>query len=155
MTINQSKNYLRVAVLTGGFDPVTPGHIEYFKEASVIADIVLVFANSDAWLTRKKGKPFMQQSARISILESIKYITSVLPLNEVDDLDNTSNAAIKISRIMYPDAKIMFMNGGDRTAENIPESKTAKELNVELVFGVGGVDKKHSSSWLLRDWKND
>jgi len=154
MTTRQSKNYLRVAVLTGGFDPVTPGHIEYFKDASAIADVVLVFANSDAWLTRKKGKPFMQQPARIAILESIKYITAVLPLTEVDDADNTSNSAIKISRMMYPDARILFMNGGDRNAGNIPESETAEAFNVELLFGVGGTDKRYSSSWFLRDWKN-
>jgi mannose-1-phosphate guanylyltransferase/mannose-1-phosphate guanylyltransferase/mannose-6-phosphate isomerase len=53
---------------------------------------------------------------------------------------------------MYPDATIIFANGGDRTKDNIPEMDIV-DNNLEFVFGVGGEDKKNSSSWILQEWK--
>jgi len=145
----------KIAILTGGFDPVTPGHIEYFKEASALADDVIVFVNSDAWLTRKKGKPFMPQGDRAAILCGIKYISQVHIFSSLDDIDGTANKAIRRIRNSYPNSVIYFMNGGDRTIHNIPEEKVAKENNVLLRFGVGGTDKNYSSSWYTTNWTNE
>jgi len=145
----------KIALLTGGFDPVTPGHIEYFKEASKFADDVIVFVNSDAWLTRKKGKPFMPQADRAMILSSIKYISQVHIFSSIDDIDGTSNRAIRQIRSSYPKSVIYFMNGGDRTIHNIPEEKVAKENDVLLRFGIGGTKKNYSSSWYTMNWTNE
>ena len=67
----------KVIILSGGFDPVHIGHIRMFKEAKELGDIVIVGANSDSWLCRKKGKPFMREAERIEILEGFKYIDYV------------------------------------------------------------------------------
>jgi len=109
----------KIAILTGGFDPITPGHIEYFKEASNLADDVIVYVNSDAWLTRKKGKTFMPQVDRAAILNGIKYISQVHTFSSLDDIDGTANRAIRQTRCSYPKSVIYFMNGGDRTIHNI------------------------------------
>ena len=69
-----------------------------------------------------------------------------------DDNDNSAKDAIIKTRQLYPEAKIIFVNGGDRTKTNIPEMDVADD-NVEFVFGVGGEDKKNSSSWILNKWK--
>jgi mannose-6-phosphate isomerase-like protein (cupin superfamily) len=69
-----------------------------------------------------------------------------------DDEDGTACHLLQQVRAHYPDAKIIFANGGDRTAVNIPEMDIQDD-NLEFVFGAGGEDKKNSSSWILQEWK--
>ena len=138
---------MKVVLVTGGFDPLHSGHVEYFKEAKELGDKLVVGVNSDAWLTRKKGRPFMTGGERVSIIQNLKMVDHCVLF---DDDDNTSIEAIKNVKFMYPDAEIIFANGGDRTADNIPEMVFN---DVEFIFGVGGNDKKNSSSWILDEWK--
>lgn len=140
---------MKVVLVTGGFDPLHSGHIEYFKEAKKLGDKLVVGVNSDAWLTRKKGRPFMPGGERVSIIQNLSMVDHCVLF---DDDDNTAKEAIKNVRMMYPDAHIIFANGGDRTSENIPEMNTDID-NISFVFGVGGVNKKNSSSWILEEWK--
>ena len=49
----------RIVLVTGGFDPIAPGHIEYFKAAKKLGDPLWVGLNSDEWLIPKKGQAFM------------------------------------------------------------------------------------------------
>ena len=137
-----------VVLVTGGFDPLHSGHIAYFKAAKKLGDKLVVGVNSDAWLTRKKGRPFMPGGERITIIQNLSMVEHCVLF---DDDDNTSKEAIKNVRFMYPDAHIIFANGGDRTSVNIPETDTDVE-NISFVFGVGGEDKKNSSSWILKEW---
>jgi len=137
-----------VVLVTGGFDPLHSGHIAYFKAAKKLGDKLVVGVNSDAWLTRKKGRPFMPGGERISIIQNLSMVEHCVLF---DDDDNTSKEAIKNIRFMYPDAHIIFANGGDRTSNNIPETDTDVK-NISFMFGVGGEDKKNSSSWILKEW---
>lgn len=139
----------KVVLVTGGFDPVHSGHVQYIREANSLGQILVVGLNSDEWLTRKKGQPFMSFDERKSILEEFDSVHEVI---DYDDTDNSSKNAIIKVRQMYPDAKILFANGGDRTQENIPEMDIDDD-NIEFIFGVGGTYKKNSSSWILREWK--
>ncbi len=140
-----------IVLITGGFDPLHSGHIAYFKAAKALGDILVVGVNSDAWLTRKKGSPFMPYTERASIVRNIVGVDFVI---DFDDSDNSAKDAIKKVRSIYPNAQIIFANGGDRTAKNIPEMDLLNEmLHLEFVFGVGGEDKKNSSSWILQEWK--
>lgn len=136
----------RVVLATGGFDPLHSGHIRYLKSASELGDYLVVGINSDEWLTRKKGKPFMPLLERCEIIKNLRMVDQCLLF---DDNDGTANDAIKNVKLMYPDSQIIFANGGDRTAENIPEMVFE---DIEFVFGVGGEDKKNSSSWILKEW---
>lgn len=138
----------RVVLCTGGFDPLHSGHIEYFKAARALGDILVVGVNSDAWLTRKKGKYFMPGPERVAIIENLRMVNHCILFN---DDDGTSIQAIRNIKMMYPNSQLIFANGGDRTAENIPEMT---ETGVEFVFGVGGEDKKNSSSQLLKKWSD-
>ena len=152
-----------IIVLSGGFDPVHKGHLRMFRESSNLGHQVIVGLNSDDWLTRKKGKPFMKFEERKEILEGFKYINMVLPFDDSDD-----TACDLIRRVYsiydgeefdhnYSDAghmgmldyyKIYFANGGDRTSNNVPEIPVCKELDVVMLWGVGG-GKIQSSSWLI------
>ena len=138
-----------IVLITGGFDPLHSGHIAYFKAAKELGDILVVGVNSDAWLTRKKGSPFMPYKERAEIVRNIVGVDFVI---DFDDSDNSAKRAIWMVRQSYPQDKIIFANGGDRTQTNIPEMDSDID-NVEFVFGVGGGNKMNSSSWILQEWK--
>lgn len=123
------------------------GHIAYFKAARTLGDRLIVGLNSDEWLTRKKGRPFMPLQERMAIVGNLAVVDEVIVYN---DDDGSSCDAIRMVKARHPNAEIIFANGGDRTQENIPEMSVP---DVEFVFGVGGHDKKNSSSWILEDWK--
>jgi cytidyltransferase-like protein len=138
----------RVVLVTGGFDPLHSGHIEYFKAAKALGNILVVGVNSDAWLTRKKGRAFMPSAERIAIIQNLKVVDHCILFN---DDDGSAREAICNVKMLYPNSQIIFANGGDRTQNNIPEMT---ETDVEFAFGVGGEDKINSSSWILEEWKS-
>jgi len=140
-----------IVLVTGGFDPLHSGHIAYFKEAKRLGQKLVIGLNSDDWLTRKKGRPFMSWSERAEILENISCIDRVIKFN---DLDDTANDAIYRTLKMSPDSRIIFANGGDRSIGNTPEEKTYGGVHwVRFEWGVGGENKVNSSSWILDKWK--
>jgi cytidyltransferase-like protein len=137
----------KVVLVTGGFDPLHSGHIAYFKAARELGDHLVVGVNSDEWLVRKKGRPFMTFEERCAIIGELTVVDRVIGFN---DSDNTANHAIfQLQSTTGSNTKIIFANGGDRTKSNIPEMQYT---NVEFAFGVGGEDKKNSSSWILKEW---
>ncbi len=138
-----------LVLVTGGFDPLHSGHIAYFRAAKQLGDTLVVGVNSDAWLVRKKGRAFMPWNERMNIVKNIKDVDFVLEFN---DDDGSAKQAIKLARQTWPDHKIIFANGGDRTDANIPEMEF-EDRNLEFAFGVGGFDKANSSSWILEEWK--
>lgn len=137
----------KVVLVTGGFDPLHSGHIEYFKAARELGDHLVVGVNSDEWLTRKKGRPFMPFEERCAIIKELSCVDEVMGFNDNDDTAN--NAIFRILSTKGTHTKVVFANGGDRTKTNIPEMTYS---DVEFVFGVGGEDKKNSSSWILKQW---
>jgi len=150
-TIERTPSSLKVVVATGGFDPIHSGHIAYLEAAAKLGDILIVGINSDAWLTRKKGYPFMPVGERVAIVKALKCVDHTVLF---DDSDGSAIEAINNARLIYPDCQIIFSNGGDRTIHNIPEQTAFKDdPTVEFVFGVGGDFKMNSSSWILQEWK--
>jgi cytidyltransferase-like protein len=140
---------MKIVLVTGGFDPVHSGHLAYFKAARTLGDRLVVGVNSDAWLTRKKGRPFMPLNERLSVIGNLNMVDEVVTYN---DDDGSSSDAIRTVRAQYPDADIVFANGGDRTPDNIPEMSVT-DSRLTFAFGVGGEDKRNSSSWILQEWK--
>lgn len=137
-------------IVSGGFDPIHEGHIEMIKASKAKSDGVILLLNSDEWLCRKKGKNFMNFKTRLAICENIKGVIDAFGF---DDSDNSASDGIRKARAKYPDAELVFANGGDRTKDNIPETQAANECRARLEFGVGGENKANSSSWILKDWK--
>ena len=130
----------KTVTVSGGFDPVHIGHVRMIREASKLGKLI-VLLNNDAFLVRKKGRPFMPQEERKEILENIKGVDSVFISIDEDDSVSKSLEAIK------PD---IFANGGDRKNESeIREAEVCKRLGIEMIFNVGG-GKVQSSSWLMK-----
>lgn len=138
---------MKIVLVTGGFDPLHSGHVEYFKAAKALGDVLIVGINSDAWLERKKGRAFMPWRERYMIVSKIKYVDQATYFN---DDDGSATQFIEDMKKQYPNDEIIFANGGDRTVTNIPEMNVK---GVVFKFGVGGENKANSSSWILEEWK--
>lgn len=136
-----------IVVVSGGFDPIHSGHIRLIKEARLLGDMLIVGINSDEWLAHKKGRAFMPWQERLCILNNLSSVDEVYTF---DDEDGTACHLLQQVRAHYPDSRIVFANGGDRTQDNIPEMSVS---GVEFAFGVGGENKSNSSSWILQEWK--
>ena len=144
------KNQEKIVLVTGGFDPLHSGHIALFKEAKNLGDNLVVGINSDNWLKRKKGQPFMSFQERKTIIENLEMVDHIISF---DDSDNTSCGAIyKLMATIGYGKHIIFANGGDRHQGNVPEYDTYHD-KVEFVYGIGGNNKMNSSSWILDQYK--
>jgi len=145
-------NKSKVVVVSGGFDPLHSGHIAMFEAARKLGEYLIVAVNSDEWLTRKKGRPFMTLDERMNIIRNLRMVTMVTAF---DDSDDTAIDSIYKAKEVFPASEIIFANGGDRTADEIPEMMLLKLMSDDLSFsfGVGGDDKRNSSSWILDEWK--
>lgn len=142
----------KIVLCSGGFDPVHSGHINLFKEARKLGDHLVVAVNSDEWLTRKKGRPFMPFEERLNIVASMGMVDGAFGF---DDSDGSASDAIAQALKNWPDHHVIFANGGDRTEGNIPEMIGYEgQDQVSFEFGVGGTNKTNSSSWILSEWKS-
>jgi cytidyltransferase-like protein len=137
----------RIIVVSGGFDPVHSGHILMFNSARTYADYLIVGINSDQWLERKKSAAFMPWAERAAVISNLKAVDEVMSFN---DDDGTACDLLRKVKLAYPGYQIIFGNGGDRTAVNIPEMDVK---DIIFQFDVGGENKQNSSSWILQEWK--
>lgn len=136
-----------IIVLSGGFDPVHMGHVRMLKAASAMCELLVVGVNSDDWLSRKKGKPFMTFEERLEIMSAFKGVGYAVGF---DDEDNSaSNLVLKV-RELYPESSIAFANGGDRIVDNTPETSACEKSRVEMIWNIGG-GKVQSSSTLIEN----
>ena len=140
----------KIVIVSGGFDPLHSGHLTYFKHAKKLGDKLVVGINSDQWLLNKKGKNFLPFEERLALVEAIKDVDEAIAFN---DEDGSAVNLIKIVSCKYNNDMIIFANGGDRDYGNVPElSYYDDDKRIKFVFGVGGEDKKNSSSWILKGY---
>ena len=138
---------MKIVVVSGGFDPLHSGHIAYFKSAREYGDRLIVALNSDNWIINKKKKFFLPFEERKIILENLSMIDEVISFDD-DNKGSCIHALVSIKQKYHSD-EIIFCNGGDRTNKNIPEMALE---GIKFEFGVGGNEKKNSSSWILKNW---
>lgn len=123
--------------VSGYFDPVHIGHLEYLRRSKELGDRLVVIVNSDYQAKLKKGKSFMPEQERLEIIKSIKWVDdAILSI----DKDRTVCQTLKLVK---PN---VFSNGGDQNNDIIPERSVCEEFGIELVDGLG--NKIQSSSWL-------
>jgi len=141
----------KLCLVTGGFDPLHSGHIEYFKAAKELSNYLVIAVNSDKWLIKKKNYFFMPWSERSEIIKSLSFVDEVIAF---DDSDGSACDAIKIC--LTKAEKVLFANGGDRKKNNIPEADSfLNNPNVEFIYGIGGAHKINSSSNLTSNFYNN
>ena len=132
-------------IVSGYFNPIHKGHIEYFNNAKALADILFVIVNSDAQREIKGSKEFQKEEERLFIVQNIKAVDKAIISV---DKDSTVCASIRALFETYnEDYQLAFANGGDQDNNSIPEGPICRELGIRLIDGLGS--KIQSSSWLL------
>ena len=133
-------------IVSGYFNPIHKGHIEYFINAKALADELFVIVNNDQQRALKGSKEFQQEAERVFIVSNIKSVTHcILSI----DTDRTVCKTIeKIAKDFGADYDLSFANGGDQDNTTIPEKPVCEKMGIALIDGLG--DKIQSSSWLLK-----
>ena len=136
----------KAIIVSGYFNPIHKGHLEYFNNAKVLADQLFVIVNNDHQRELKGSREFQDENERMIIVSNIKAVDkAILSI----DTDRTVCATIKmIAEQFGSDFELGFANGGDQNNDTIPERVVCEQMNVALIDGLG--DKIQSSSWLLK-----
>lgn len=134
----------KIVCVSGYFDPIHVGHLEYFKKSKQIGDKLMVIVNNDEQAVLKKGKPFMPVDERIELIKEFKCVDYVV--KSVD----TDRTVCKTLETVEP-KPTYFCNGGDQNNNTIPETDVCEKRGIELRDGFG--DKIQSSSWLIKGSK--
>tara|TARA_X000000950_G_scaffold262372_1_gene333556 strand:+ start:4606 stop:5019 length:414 start_codon:yes stop_codon:yes gene_type:complete len=131
----------KIICVSGYFDPVHVGHLEYFRKAKALGDKLLVIVNNDEQAILKKGRPFMPVDERIELIKEFKCVDIVTKSIDTDRTVCQTLATLEPK----PD---YFCNGGDQFNDIIPEAEICKKRNIKLIDGLG--NKIQSSSWLIK-----
>jgi len=143
------RNYKTVSV-SGYFDPPTPAHLEYFREARKLGDVLIVILNTDEQLLNKRRGTKLENKIRYPFIDRAQIISEFKSVDlVVKSVDTAENISVTL-KLIKPR---VFAKGGDRNINNIPreELEICKEIGCKIVCGVGG-KKTHSSSWY--DWED-
>ena len=141
--------YKKLSLVTGGFDPIHSGHISYFARAKDFSDFLVVGINTEEWLIKKKGQYFQSWVERAEIIRHLRMVDAVITVPD----DDQGSACGAIAKCLEIADQVIFCNGGDRGKTNTPETvKYGDDPRVQFQFGIGGNDKKNSSSWILRGY---
>ncbi len=135
----------RIAIVSGYFNPLHIGHLRMIKDARELAPHLVVIVNNDRQQLLKKGRILMTEDDRHAIVAELRCVDEAFVA--VDD-DATVVASLRALRDRYPEAELLFCNGGDRSpaGDAAPEADLADEIGLQMTYGVGGEDKADSSS---------
>ena len=135
----------KAVIVSGYFNPIHKGHLEYFNKAKALCDELFVIVNNDHQRELKGSKEFQKEDERMIIVSNIKAVNkAILSIDE----DRTVCETIRMIASEYgTEYELGFANGGDQNNDTIPERPICEEMNVALIDGLG--DKIQSSSWLL------
>ena len=141
----------KAIIVSGYFNPIHKGHIEYFNNAKKLADELFVIVNSDYQRLLKASKKFQEEDERMIIVSNIKAVDkAILSI----DKDRTVCKTLKLIFNEYEtEYELFFANGGDQNNDTIPERSICEKVGITLVDGLG--DKVQSSSWLLKNYEKN
>jgi cytidyltransferase-like protein len=133
-------------IVSGYFNPIHSGHLEYFNYAKALSDELLVIVNNDHQRVLKGSKEFLSEDERLIIVSNIRAVDhTILSIDE----DRTVCATLeKIAQEFGHTHDLTFANGGDQNNDTIPEGPICEKMGIALIDGLG--DKIQSSSWLLK-----
>ena len=146
---------MRVGIISGYFNPIHTGHLDYIEGAKEKCDLLYVIVNNDHQVSIKGSKQFMDEDSRVRIVRALSSVQRAMVSIDTDGAVVRSIAKIHKEYCDDPFVSgVYFMNGGDRKAGNTPESDFCEQNNIHLLYNVGG-GKTESSSTLLQKVANE
>lgn len=135
---------MKTYIVSGFFNPLHGGHLDMIEAAAKLSDRLIVIVNNDIQQVIKKDKIILSEQNRARLIGALRDVDEVMIA--IDD-DPTVIRSLKQIALKYPDDELTFANGGDRDSETaIPETEVCRAHNIELLFGVGGIEKADSST---------
>jgi len=137
-------------IVSGYFGPIHVGHLDMIEAGAAAGDKLMVIVNNNAQQVRKKGKVVIDEADRLRIVEALRVVDHAMIA--VDE-DGTVCASLEAIARRFPDHRLVFGNGGDdrRNNDEVPESTVCDQYDIEMVFGMGGMNKADSSSRLIEE----
>lgn len=134
-----------LVIVSGYFSPLHCGHLDYLEAGAVAGDTLAVIVNNNAQQILKKGKVILDEQDRLRIVKALRVVDDAMISIDTDGAVSNSIEAIALA---YPDHRIIFGNGGDRNpdADMPPEGEVCRRHGIEMVFDLGGNDKRDSST---------
>ena len=137
----------KAVIVSGYFNPVHKGHIEYFKNARANGDELFVIVNNDFQREIKGSRKFQDENERLFIIKNLRLVDKCFL--SIDTDRTVIESIIMIFRQYGDEYKLLFANGGDQNNDTISERPICEELGIDLIDGLGS--KIQSSSWLLKN----
>ena len=135
----------KAIIVSGYFNPIHKGHIEYFMNAKKIVDYLIVIVNNDFQRKLKQSKEFMLEDERIFIVKNLKVVDKCFM--SIDKDRTVINTIKLIHKKLNQQYDLYFGNGGDQNNDIIPERDICDKLSIKLIDNLG--EKIQSSSWIL------
>ena len=136
----------KAIIVSGYFNPIHKGHLEYFQNAKNLADVLFVIVNSDHQRALKQSKEFQLEDERMLIVSSLKPVDKAIL--SIDKDRTVCQTIASIAKDYGQEYDLAFANGGDQNNTTIPERPICEKMGIALLDGLG--DKIQSSSWLLK-----
>ena len=136
----------KAIIVSGYFNPLHKGHIEYFNLAKAAGDQLIVIVNNDFQRSLKGSQEFQLEEERMFIVSNIKSVDKVFL--SIDQDRTVCETIRRVHEQLSNSYQLAFANGGDQNNQSIPEVPVCQELGIELIDGLG--EKIQSSSWLLK-----
>jgi cytidyltransferase-like protein len=134
----------KIIAVSGYFDPLHSGHIEYLQKAKELGDILIVIVNNDRQARLKKGFCVLPVRERVRIIRELACVD--IAIESVDE----DQSVCQTLAILHPH---IFANGGDQFNKEIPEAEVCRTMGIKMVDGLG--EKIQSSRWLIKDFKEN
>ena len=135
---------MKTVIVSGFFNPLHGGHLDMIEAAAKLGDRLVVIVNNDVQQVMKKDKIILSEDNRARLIRALRDVDEVMI---AVDQDPTVRESLRLVAEKYPEDDLVFANGGDRDSEKvIPEADVCHQYDIELLFGVGGVEKADSST---------
>ena len=148
---------MKIAIVSGYFNPLHVGHLDYLEAAKKISDKLIVIVNSDHQVVLKGSTPFMNQSDRVTVVKALKYVDRVYLSTDKDESVLETLKHILVQNQANGRNHFMFCNGGDRSNTNTPEERLCSSNSYQLtsIYNIGGEKRESSSEIISKAAKKD